>query len=134
MRAVDKTGQIQTVEEKDFTETLKSFKDILMKKFSDDTEMLRDTIIIFLEESPDQLIAMKNAILNKDKEKLQFNAHKIKGSIGVFDEGDLYYDASMLEEIGKAGKMDEADSMILSFEDRFINLREELKKISGELK
>jgi len=134
MRAVDKTGQIQTIDEKDFTVSLKSFKENLMKKFSNDTEMLRDTITIFLEESPDQLIAMKNAILNKDKEKLQFNAHKIKGSIGVFDEGDLFYDASMLEELGKAGKMDEADSMILSFEDRFINLREELKKIVSELK
>jgi PAS domain S-box-containing protein len=134
MRAVDKAGLIQATNEEDSTAILKSFKDTLLGKFSNDAEMLRDTILIFLQESPDQLIAMKNAILNKDKEKLQFNAHKLKGSIGVFDEGDLYYDAMMLEEIGKAGKMDEADSMILSFEDRFINLREELKIIASELK
>lgn len=126
----------QTKDEKpgEVTEDRTSFKDVLMQKFGQDIEMLKETIIIFLEESPDQIIAIKNAIIRKDVEKLQFNAHKIKGSIGVFDETDIYYDALKLEELGKEGKIEEADKIILSFEDKYIALREELKKIVSEFK
>ncbi len=97
----------------------------------DDPDMLAEIIGLYLNQAPELLQAQQTAIVNEDAESLRIAAHTLKSSsanVGARVLADLCRE---LEELGRAGSLDNAaNKLALSYEEfRKVNLA-----LSHELK
>jgi len=67
-----------------------------------DQELLKDVSLAYLEEYPDQLKQVHEAIANEDGKLLQRAAHTLKGSMRFYGAHQAYEEAFALEKSGKA--------------------------------
>jgi len=78
-------------------------------KLGNDEELIQEVIGIFLEDYPNDIVMLKQAISNKDAESLAEIAHGLKGELGNIGADVGYSIALQLEKFGKnAGVFDEA--------------------------
>jgi CheY-like chemotaxis protein len=68
-----------------------------------DPELLRDLIDLFLDDCPKLLAEINTAVLRRDSLTLQRCAHRLKGEVGIFDEGPAFEAADRLELLGRKG-------------------------------
>lgn len=79
--------------------------DALRAQFDGDLDILRMLAEVFLQEGPEQLDAVAQAIDRQDAAGLAHSAHKIKGSLGVFGAPRAERAALALEQAGHAGDL-----------------------------
>lgn len=68
----------------------------------------------FLEEAPQLLAAMRQALDRKETAELRRLAHTLKGSVDYFGASRLFDRAYQLEKIAQDGKLEEAESVFLT--------------------
>ncbi len=73
-----------------------------------DRELLQAVIGAFLEESPDRMTAIREAIAGGDAAALRVAAHALKGSLQYFGAEGAYGHAYRLEKIGQDGNLEGA--------------------------
>jgi HPt (histidine-containing phosphotransfer) domain-containing protein len=84
---------------------------------------LQDLIPIFKEETEKNLNLLKEAIYNKDFEKIQFISHKIKGSSGSYGFDKISKLAKQIEENSKTIKsIEEINKIFNELLDYFNNV------------
>jgi HPt (histidine-containing phosphotransfer) domain-containing protein len=84
---------------------------------------LQDLIPIFKEETEKNLNLLKEAIYNKDFEKIQFISHKIKGSCGSYGFDKVSKLAKQIEENSKTIKsIEEINKIFNELLDYFNNV------------
>ncbi len=81
-----------------------------LDRAADDKEFLKEIIEVFLDETPIHMAEIKQAVDGKDGEALRKSAHKLAGSLSGFAAKAAMETASQVEAMGKAGKVDEAES------------------------
>jgi len=81
-------------------------KDELLKKFDGDEEFLTELIGVFINDVPEQLSEIKEAVDNRNSEKLERSAHKLKGAIANFEEKAAFEAALQLEIMGRENRLD----------------------------
>ncbi len=83
-------------------------------------EMITELIDLYLNEMPDQLNLLREAILSGDAEALRTVAHKIKGSSSNLGLPQMAVAGATLEGVGRGGNLEDADqffeSMVVVFE------------------
>lgn len=80
-----------------------------LDRATDDVEFLKEIIEVFLEELPDHMAEIKEAVDGKDGEALRKSAHKLAGSLSGFAAKAAMETASKLEAVGKEGRLNEAE-------------------------
>jgi HPt (histidine-containing phosphotransfer) domain-containing protein len=105
----------------------------LMKRFLEDLggdeSLIREMVTLFLEESPKQLIAAHQALLDENSKELARIAHTLKGSSSYYGARRLAKPCTELEENCERGDLTGADSLIAQMEKEFAAVREALKSV-----
>jgi|GEM_PF-2049564 len=71
-------------------------------------ELPPEIVQVFLEEHPRQVQAIGDALAAADPAALALHAHALKGSLGYFDQNQIWEAARALEMLGRAGDLSNA--------------------------
>ncbi|MFH1033480.1 MAG: PAS domain S-box protein [Pseudomonadota bacterium] len=80
----------------------------LVRRFDGDRELIRQLVRIFVEECPKILEQAQRALQAGDAQELAMAAHTLKGSVGYFEAPEAVEAALLLEQMGRAGQLDQA--------------------------
>jgi len=98
----------------------------IIKKIYDDEEMLKETVKIFLEEAPQTIVLLADAITAGDSNNVKMYAHKLRGlarHVAAMKLSDMLYD---LETKAREEKLDGSETL-------FTNIRKEFDKLQSFL-
>jgi signal transduction histidine kinase/DNA-binding response OmpR family regulator/HPt (histidine-containing phosphotransfer) domain-containing protein len=82
-----------------------------------DEDLLRETTSLLLTELPGLLGNVHAALSKKDAGALERAAHKLKGSLGIFEAREGMAAARRLEELGRAGDLNEAAAVLRALDE-----------------
>ena len=80
----------------------------LLEQLGGDQDLVREVVLLFLEECPTQLTAIKSAIDRGDAHELYVVAHTLKSTAGTMACPVVAEAARTLEAIGREGRMSAA--------------------------
>jgi HPt (histidine-containing phosphotransfer) domain-containing protein len=94
-------------------------------------EFLRELIVIFLADTPQQLAELEAALARQDATKVTRAAHTIKGSSGNFGAGEFARLALAIEMHGKANDLAAAAAALPGFKAEFARVAAALNQLAG---
>ncbi len=80
----------------------------MLRRISDDSDLFRELIRLFQEDSPRMLQALRAAIEAADAESVERTAHLLKGAVSNFAATEVVQAAQHLENMGRRGDLHEA--------------------------
>lgn len=107
-------------------------QDFVFSLFEDDMELQQELADLFLQVSPQQLAAVRDAVERRDALALERTAHAIKGSLCNFVALEAYHAAQHLESIGREGDLSQAGEAYQVMERQLISLRSTLADFQME--
>lgn len=103
-------GKVQTETDEESIHPMNNevidWKDAL-KSMGDDEELLKHVVRTFLDEGPDLLKQMREGLENQQPLDVQFAAHKLKSSTGLFGAHQAGEHAHQMETFAKSGTLTE---------------------------
>ena len=94
-----------------------------------DLELLKEIAALFLDEYPRVLDEIHKALATGDAPMLERAAHGLKGSVANFGARGAVDAAFQLEQLGKAGKLDQAPPALAALERTLACLHADLSAI-----
>jgi HPt (histidine-containing phosphotransfer) domain-containing protein len=91
--------------------------------------MLKRIVALFEEDRRRLQDQIHQAVTSGDATALEKAAHALKGSIGNFDFEEAYAGASLLEKMGRTGKMEGSDKVVANLETSLNRLSEFLQHL-----
>ncbi|MCF8218050.1 MAG: Hpt domain-containing protein [Bacteroidales bacterium] len=101
------------------------------KAYGDD--MIIELIDTFLQDYPEKLSVLNDAIKNKDFETINRYSHSLKGSLGIFSADEARDAAYRLELAGKNNDDSNLNELYAQFDQHLNHLNQELINIKNEL-
>ena len=89
----------------------------LLARVENDRELMRDLLLIFKEEFPRHLQALRLAVDSSDAEEVAAEAHTLKGMLANLAAGPAAGSAARLEQLGHSRKVSEFREACDSFEN-----------------
>jgi two-component system sensor histidine kinase/response regulator len=105
----------------------------LLAGFGGRGDLVKQVIDVFLTDAPAMLTRLNKAARASDAAELAAAAHAIKGSAGLFSQGEAYVDARALELRARGGDMAAADRACQDVERSVSRLMTELESIRDSL-
>ena len=105
--------------------------DGLLDRLMGDEDLATEIIGDFLKQIPDYVIAVKNALKNKDLPLVQREAHIIKGASGNIGALTLQEIAEQIEVAGEAKDLDKAESLVARLDKQLEILKNKLTDFRG---
>jgi CheY-like chemotaxis protein len=96
-----------------------------------DENVLAEVAHIFLVECSRLMSELREAIHRNNALALERAAHSMKGSIGTFAAQKAYETARRLEEIGREGRLQDAERVYASLEAEIDRLRPEMESLAS---
>jgi|SRR5580765_5813471 len=93
-----------------------------------DAHLRHEIIQMFLEDCPARVAAIRSAVEQRDGLALAAAAHSLKGACGYLSAVAAREEASLLEQIGRQSRMDEADAAFARLDAAVDALIAELRK------
>lgn len=84
----------------------------LKEIMDDDMELIQDCFADFLQDWPDVFAEINAAVLEKDAQKLNASAHKLKGTLKYLAAAPAADAAYALESAGKQNNMEGAETKL----------------------
>ncbi|MBI4962366.1 MAG: response regulator [Desulfomonile tiedjei] len=106
---------------------------VILDRVGGDTELLKEIVDLFLEDYPDLLVKIREALQTKDSQLLEKTAHALKGSVGNFGAESAVQAALNLENMGRNQDLAEAPQTLVNLEKELERLREELAGFVKEI-
>jgi CheY-like chemotaxis protein/HPt (histidine-containing phosphotransfer) domain-containing protein len=97
-----------------------------------DLGLLRELAEVFLESSPGQLAAVRDALARRDVQALHRAAHSLKGSSAAIGARETSSAAERLEKMAGAGDLIQAEAACAALELALERLKPVLVEIAGE--
>ena|SRR5579872_1754519 len=94
-----------------------------------DLDLLKEIAALFLDEYPRELDDIHKALAAADAHKLERSAHGLKGAVANFGAAAAVDAAFQLEQLGKAGKLDQVPPPLAALERALALLHAELSSI-----
>ena len=94
-----------------------------------DLDLLKEIAALFLGEYPRELAEIHKAMATGDAPMLERTAHGLKGAVANFGARAAVDPAFQLEQLGKAGKLDQAPPALAALEQALACLHAELSSI-----
>ncbi len=95
----------------------------IIKKIYDDEEVLKETVKIFLEDAPQTIELLAEAIAAKDSKNVKLYAHKLKGlarHVAARKLTDMLY---VLETKGRKGELEGSETLFADIRTEFDKLK-----------
>ena len=102
-----------------------------LDRIDGDEELLRDLCRIFLEESPQLLQRLRQAVIAGDAEGVMRAAHSLKGEAGYLGAGAVSHAARQLEDMGREQDLSQAGDTLATLEREVANLHHDLRDLTG---
>ena len=80
-------------------------RDVLLAGFGGRADLLKHVVDVFLEDAPAILARLKEALRTGNGASAAAAAHALKGSVGLFSQGQAYEEARRLEQLGRSGEL-----------------------------
>ncbi|MFL5401816.1 MAG: response regulator [Gemmatimonadales bacterium] len=96
-----------------------------------DVAILRDLVDIFLADTPALLTDLRDAVARRDANRIEFLAHRLRGSVANFQAGSAVFAAQRLEEMAGLGQLLEVEKMLSDFEGATAELIVGLKSFAA---
>ena len=90
---------------------------LALSRVGGDKQLLREIAVLFIEECPQSLAEIQEAVAAGDAARLENTAHALKGSVANFGARDAVATAFCLEQMGRAHEMGEAEGMLRKLEN-----------------
>ena len=103
--------------------------EMALARVGGDLELLKEIAQLFLDEYPGALDDIHKALAAGDATKLERAAHGLKGSVANFGARAAVEPAFELEQLGKAGKLNQAPPALTALERALASLHAELTSI-----
>ncbi len=103
----------------------------LWMRLDGDEKLFKEIYRLFLEDCPNMLSAIREAIAQGDGEALMQAAHKLKGSVGNFGARRAVEAALRLEDMGREGDLSGAEEGYRTLETEIEHLMEALGQLDG---
>ncbi len=81
-------------------------KDEILKDFGGEEEFLAELVEIFINDTPEQLSGLKEAVDSRNSKDLEKMSHKLKGAVANFGEKAAFEAALQLEMMGRENRLD----------------------------
>jgi PAS domain S-box-containing protein len=91
----------------------------MMERLMDDEILARKVTAIFIDDIPNQINALKQAILVSDGKNAEFHAHSMKGAGGNIGANQFRNVAAEIEKAGKSGDFTVIANLIPELEKQF---------------
>jgi len=104
-------------------------RDAALARVGGDLELLKEIGALFLDEYPRCLDDIHKALAAGDSQLLERTAHGLKGSVANFGARAAVDAAFQLEQLGKAGKVDQAPPALAMLERALACLHAELSSL-----
>jgi two-component system, sensor histidine kinase and response regulator len=88
----------------------------LLARVEDDRQLMRDLLLIFKEEFPRHLQALREAVNSMDGEKVAAEAHVLKGMLSNLAANPAAAAAARLEQLGRNQEVSQFQEAYGSFE------------------
>ena len=105
----------------------------LLAGFGGRADLVTEVIDVFVDDAPAMLERLKNAAHASDVAELGAAAHAIKGSVGLFSQGDTYQRAKALELRARSGDGSAADTAFEEIDASVSRLITELRQVRATL-
>ena len=99
---------------------------ILLERLDGDEEIFKEIIVTFLEDAPNQVEKLKKALQEGDANRVERQAHLLKGAALNIGGNGLQAAARELEVAGKEGDLTKAQSLVATFDQEFEKLKSAL--------
>ncbi len=103
----------------------------LLARVRGDVEFLRELVGLFVEETTEQVQAMRAALRSGDAKQLALAAHAVGGVIGHFGTGRAFQSARRLEQLARAGDLGSAAGVHADLEPALAALQTALAAFVG---
>ena len=103
-----------------------------LARVGDDLELLQEIARLFLDDAPNMMSAIEQAIAAHDADALGRSAHTLKGCVSNFGAADAYEAALNLEKLGRTGDLDRAADGMERLRRSLEDLRPELEQLAAE--
>ena len=80
-------------------------RDELLERVDNDFELLQELFSLFVEDIPQQLTDIKEALNDHDAEKVKATVHRLKGTVGNLSAKDAYELTSKMEMYASQGEL-----------------------------
>ncbi len=97
----------------------------------DGDSFLRDIIGIFLEDTPQRLLELRDSLATGDRVRFTRAAHSIKGSASNLGANQLRDISNVLEQHSKNIGLTEVEPLIAQLESAFAVTKSELERIAA---
>jgi PAS domain S-box-containing protein len=104
-------------------------RDALLEGFGGRADLLKHVVEVFLEDAPATLARVKQAIEAGNGAEVAAGAHSLKGSVGLFSQGQAFEGARRLEQIGKSGDLSQAEAVRAEVEESVSRVTTELRTL-----
>jgi len=101
-------------------------KTSLISRMLGDEELAREIISVFLNDVPNKIATLKQALENRETSHVMDNAHAIKGAAMNVSALALIDVAYLMEEAGETADIDKAISLMPEIEKQFELLKDTL--------
>ncbi len=108
-------------------------REALLEGFGGRADLLKHVVEVFLEDGPATLARLKSAIEAGNGTDVAALAHSLKGSVGLFSQGQAFNGARRLEQVGKSGDLSQAEPVRAEVEESLSRLTTELRALLDDL-
>jgi len=102
---------------------------VALSRVGGDIELLREVVGLFLDDYPQSLDLIRQAVAQGDQSSLERHAHSLKGSVSTFGAQEAFDAAQVLEKQGRTGDLSCSREGLAKLEQALINLRPELEAL-----
>jgi two-component system, sensor histidine kinase and response regulator len=100
--------------------------DELLAHVDGDTSLLKEIVVLFMEDCPLLMARLQDAIACGDAEEIERAAHSLKGSVGSFAAKAAFNSALTLEQMGKSADLQGAPDAYAALEGEIGRLKNAL--------
>ena len=103
---------------------------LALSRVGGDEDLLREIAELFLEDYPNLVEKIKDAVLARDAQGLERASHSLKGSVANFGAEPAYLAAMELERMGRSKDLRNVDSAYKKLDENLKLLRPELQALA----
>lgn len=103
----------------------------LMRHFAHDRELLASAAQTFLDDSVRLLAQLREAVLQRNGAAIERVSHTLKGALGNFSASRAIDLAAELEQMGRSGRLSQAQSMFWALEGAIAELHDVLLMVDS---
>ena len=100
--------------------------DELLAHVDGDTSLLKEIVVLFMEDCPLLMAGLQDAIARGDAKEIERAAHSLKGSVGSFAAKAAFNSALRLEQIGRSADLHAAPDAYAALEGEIDELKNTL--------